>query len=351
VNIVLAYLIYLLISVGLTVIVGRALSRSGRGFLLEVFDGNAGLAEAVNRLLVVGFYLLNLGFVTLTMQTSGNIDGARQGLQLLSVKIGEVLLVLGALHFANLAIFAKVRSRAQASSLLARGVRRTLTSVADPALTPRAQQTRSAIIEAALELFRSRGYEATTMRAIAERAGVSTGNAYYYFASKEELIQEFYARSHAEHLTASRAVLDHERDFTDRLRGTLRALIDVQAPYHAFAATFYKHAAEPSSPLSPFSNRSSPTREAAIALYREVIEGSNVRVSGDLADRLPELLWLASMGVILYWVHDTSEGCAKTYRLIDAAAPVIGRLVAASRIPVLRGALRDVTAIIDDLRS
>jgi hypothetical protein len=118
VNIVLTYLIYLLISVGLTVIVGRALSRSGREFLLEVFDGNAALAEAVNRLLVVGFYLLNLGFVALTMQTSGNIDDARQGLQLLSVKIGEVLLVLGALHFANLAMFAKVRSRAQASNLL-----------------------------------------------------------------------------------------------------------------------------------------------------------------------------------------------------------------------------------------
>lgn len=117
-NIVFAYLIYLLISVGLTVIVGRALSRSGREFLLEVFDGNTGLAEAVNRLLVVGFYLLNLGFVTLTMQTSGNIDGARQGMQLLSVKIGEVLLVLGALHFANLAIFARVRSRAQSRDLL-----------------------------------------------------------------------------------------------------------------------------------------------------------------------------------------------------------------------------------------
>jgi AcrR family transcriptional regulator len=226
-----------------------------------------------------------------------------------------------------------------------------LTSVADPALTPRALQTRSAIIEAALELFRSRGYEATTMRAIAERAGVSTGNAYYYFGSKEELIQEFYARSHTEHLTASRAVLEHERDFTARLRGTLRALIDVQAPYHAFAATFYKHAAEPSSPLSPFSNRSSPTRDASIALYREVIEGSNARVGADLADRLPELLWLASMGIILYWVHDVSPGCARTYRLIDAAAPVIGRLVAASRIPVLRATLRDVTAIIDELRS
>jgi AcrR family transcriptional regulator len=226
-----------------------------------------------------------------------------------------------------------------------------VTDVADLALTPRAQQTRAAITDAALELFRSQGYEATTMRAIAQRAGVSTGNAYYYFSSKEELIQEFYARSHAEHLAASRAVLNRERDFTARLRGTLRALIDVQAPYHAFAATFYKHAAEPTSPLSPFSRQSSPTREASIGLYREVLEGSDARVGGDLRERLPELLWLASMGVILYWVHDTSPGCARTYRLIDGTVPVIGRLVAAARIPVLRATLRDITALIDDLRS
>jgi len=226
-----------------------------------------------------------------------------------------------------------------------------VTDVADLALTPRAQQTRAAITDAALELFRSHGYEATTMRAIAQRAGVSTGNAYYYFSSKEELIQEFYARSHADHLAASRSVLDRERDFTARLRGTLRALIDVQAPYHAFAATFYKHAAEPTSPLSPFSRQSSPTREASIALYREVLEGSNARVGAGLGERLPELLWLASMGVILYWVHDTSAGCSRTYGLIDGAVPVIGRLVAASRIPVLRATLRDITALIDDLRS
>jgi hypothetical protein len=117
-SVVLIYLIYLLITIGLTVGVGWALARSGRTFLLDVFGGNDGLAEAVNRLLVVGFYLLNLGFVTLTMQTSGNIDSARQGVQILSVKIGEFLLVLGALHFANLAVFARVRGRARAADLL-----------------------------------------------------------------------------------------------------------------------------------------------------------------------------------------------------------------------------------------
>jgi len=112
--------IYLLISIGLTVAVGWALARSGRVFLLDVFGGNADLAEAVNRLLVVGFYLINLGFVTLTMQTSGSVADTGQGLRLLSVKIGEVLLVLGALHFANLVVFARMRSRAQVRDLMTR---------------------------------------------------------------------------------------------------------------------------------------------------------------------------------------------------------------------------------------
>ncbi len=226
-----------------------------------------------------------------------------------------------------------------------------MTDVPAADLTPRAQQTRTTIIKAALALFRERGYEATTMRQIASRAGVSTGNAYYYFSSKEELIQEFYLMGHAEHLAASRAVLASQTELAARLRGTLRALIGIQAPYHAFAATFYKHAAEPSSPLSPFSQQSRPARDASIALYREVVDGSSARISDDVRERLPQLLWLYSMGIILYWVHDTSPDCARTYHLIDVTAPVAARLIAATRIPMLRSTVRDITALIDDLRN
>jgi AcrR family transcriptional regulator len=222
--------------------------------------------------------------------------------------------------------------------------------MAESAMTARAAQTRAAIAEAALALFRERGYEAATMRAIAERAGVSTGNAYYYFGSKEELIQEFYDRNQAAHLAASRAVLDSEPDLEARLAGTLRALVGVLEPYHDFAATLYKHAAEPRSPLSPFSPESSPAREAAIALYREVIDGSSARVSRELRDRLPELLWLFSLGIILYWVYDSSPGAERTFRLIDATVPLAGRLVAAARLPVLRATVRDLLAVIDQLR-
>jgi hypothetical protein len=116
-NIVGTYLLYLLISTGLTVLVGTGLARSGRAFLLDVFGGNDTLARAVSRLLVLGFYLLSLGFITLTMRTGGDIGSARAGLQLLSVKIGEVLLVLGVLPLVALTALVRTRRRAQGREL------------------------------------------------------------------------------------------------------------------------------------------------------------------------------------------------------------------------------------------
>ena len=116
-NIVGTYLLYLLISIGLTVLVGTGLARSGRAFLLDVFGGNDTLARAVSRLIVLGFYLLSLGFVTLTMRTGGDIGSARAGLQLLSVKVGEVLLVLGVLPLVALTALVRTRRRAQARAL------------------------------------------------------------------------------------------------------------------------------------------------------------------------------------------------------------------------------------------
>jgi AcrR family transcriptional regulator len=214
----------------------------------------------------------------------------------------------------------------------------------------RGEQTRQLILETALRLFRERGYAETTMRAIAKEAGVAVGNAYYYFDSKEHLIQGFYDRNQAAHRVAAEPVLANERDFAARLRGVLHAGIDVNAPYHSFAATFFKTAAEPSSPLSPFSPESSAAREAAIGVFRDVVEGSSVRLDPELRKELPELLWLGWMGVVLFWVHDRSPGQRRTRRLIDGAVPLVDRLVGLSRLRVLRPALRQILALIDDIR-
>ena len=214
----------------------------------------------------------------------------------------------------------------------------------------RGEQTRQLILETALRLFRERGYAETTMRAIAKEAGVAVGNAYYYFDSKEHLIQGFYDRNQAAHRVAAEPVLAGEKDFAARLRGVLHAGIDVNEPYHSFAATFFKSAAEPSSPLSPFSSESSPAREAAIAIFREVVEGSSAKIDPELRRELPELLWLGWMGVVLFWVYDRSPGQRRTRRLIDGIVPLIDRLVGLSRLRVLRPALRQILALIDSIR-
>lgn len=108
---VVAYVIYLLVSVGLTVWVARTLSRNGRMFLADVLQGNEKLADAVNHLLVVGFYLVNLGFVALYLNTDGAIDSPREVFEVVSAKLGVVLLVLGALHLGNVFVLNKFRRR------------------------------------------------------------------------------------------------------------------------------------------------------------------------------------------------------------------------------------------------
>src|SRR5215468_4195318 len=102
------YLVYLAISTGLTVWVATTLYRNGFVFLEDVF-GNERLARSVNHLLVVGFYLLNLGFVTVAMRVDHAVDGTAPALEVLSWKVGMVLLVLGGLHFFNLFALGRYR--------------------------------------------------------------------------------------------------------------------------------------------------------------------------------------------------------------------------------------------------
>ena len=102
------YLLYLAVSVGLTVWVATTLSRNGRVFLEDVFDDER-LANAVNQLLVMGFYLLNLGYVTFAMRSSADVENASEALETFSTKIGLVLLVLGALHFCNVYFLGRYR--------------------------------------------------------------------------------------------------------------------------------------------------------------------------------------------------------------------------------------------------
>ena len=213
----------------------------------------------------------------------------------------------------------------------------------------KSEQTRTLIVETALRLFRENGYDRTTMRSIAKEAGVSVGNAYYYFGSKEHLIQGFYERIQQLHLAASADVLAAERDFGKRLEAVLLAWLDIAEPYHDFAAQFFRNAADPASPLSPFSTESQPSRDAVIALHREVLAGSTAKVAPELLERLPELMWLYHMGIVLYWVHDRSEGCAKSRLLVTRTASMVSQVVRMSRFRVFRSFVLDGVSLLRDI--
>jgi AcrR family transcriptional regulator len=219
-----------------------------------------------------------------------------------------------------------------------------------PERSAKAEQTRQTIIDAAMRLFRTHGYDKATMRAIADEAGVSIGNAYYYFSSKEHLIQAYYDGINAEHAQRAAETLTSATSFADRLTGVLLAWVDVAEPYHEFAGKFFKNAAEPSSPLSPFSDDSEATRVAAIDLHRQVIDGSDIKLAKALRAELPELLWLLQMGVVLFWVHDTSEGQRRTRQLVEQAVPVVDRALRLTRIPGVRGLVDDVVGLIRTIK-
>ena len=110
-NVAACYFSYLAISIGLTVWVARTLHRNGRVFLVDAFRGNEQLADSVNHLLVVGFYLINVGYIALALTTTKAMTTFREIIELESVKIGVVLLILGAMHFFNILVFAKMRNR------------------------------------------------------------------------------------------------------------------------------------------------------------------------------------------------------------------------------------------------
>ncbi|MEU3768361.1 TetR family transcriptional regulator [Amycolatopsis keratiniphila] len=213
----------------------------------------------------------------------------------------------------------------------------------------KSEETRSLIVATALRLFAENGYDRTTMRAIAAEAGVSVGNAYYYFASKDQLIQGFYDEIAKAHLTSARQAIEGERDFSARLKTVLLTWLDVAEPYHRFGTQFFVNAADPDSPLSPFSEESSPARDASVGLMRDVIADSDVKLDPDLRDDLPDLLWLYQMGVVLFWVHDRSAGQKRSRILVERTVPLIARLVGLSRLRVLRPVSREIVSLIRDL--
>lgn len=216
--------------------------------------------------------------------------------------------------------------------------------------TQKGEQTKALILNTALVMLRERGYENTTMRAIAKEAGVSLGNAYHYFSSKDALIQAFYQQTHDEHLSRSTRGLRRVTSLKERLLSVMRLKISTLEPYHEFAGVLFKTAADPRSPLNPFAAESDPVRKDSIKLFESLVAETRSRIPDDLRAELPYLLWLYHMGIILFWIHDKSSAHARTYRLIDQTVDLLDRLISLASNPLMRPVRKKALRLVADLR-
>lgn len=183
--------------------------------------------------------------------------------------------------------------------------------------------TRERLFHAALDLFAKKGFDETTMRAIAAEAGVAPGATYYYFESKESIAYEYYQQSQIDHEKALSNFLEQESRFSRRLHRVVTSKIEVALPYKDMARALYRVAANPQSPLSPFSEESKRVRLQSLGLFIEVVRGSKEKFHPEVKKLLPEFLWLYQMGVILFWIYDESKGSQKTFDFIDKTIPLI----------------------------
>lgn len=207
------------------------------------------------------------------------------------------------------------------------------------ASTPKSEATRQRILNAALGVFRERGFEAATMREIASAAGVAVGAAYYYFDSKDALVMAFYEQAQQEMAPELDRILGGSRTLEQRLRGIIGQKMEHFAPNRALVSALSAHI-DPEHPLSPFSAATAHIRDRDISFFARAVGDSKLRLPASILPYTPRLLWLYQMGVLLFWVYDRSPKQASTRLLFDKTLSMLLALFKLAEIPLLRPFLR-----------
>jgi AcrR family transcriptional regulator len=212
----------------------------------------------------------------------------------------------------------------------------------------KSELTRARILDAAIALFRNKGFDAATMRDIAVEAGVATGAAYYYFESKNAIVLAFYDRARREMAPLLEESLGASLDLRQRLRGLIDVKLKYFLPNRDILAALAGRT-DPADPLSPFSEATREIRESDIEVFARALLESRTRVAPDLQVHLPRLLWMYQMGIILFWIYDRSPNQQRTTRLLDSSLDLISGLIKSSSLPLLAPFRRRAVKIIEDL--
>ena len=208
------------------------------------------------------------------------------------------------------------------------------------------EETRDQILAVALQLFRERGFDDTTMRDIASRASVSPGAAYYYFNSKDAIVGAYYEYVHDEHQRRAHAAFAAASTLKERLRAALHAKIDIIQDDRRLLRALFRYGGEPTHPLSWFGPATREQRLGSIEVFAEALAGE--RFPEDVREAAPTLLWTLHMGILLYFLYDDSPNQRRTRKLIDAAVEFTVDAKRIVTLPLLRPMRRRVIGILRD---
>jgi AcrR family transcriptional regulator len=204
----------------------------------------------------------------------------------------------------------------------------------DLTVQPVAENTKEVILRTALELFRSSGFEVTTMRDIARAADVATGAAYYYFPSKEAIVSAYYQQVQRIHAEKVREAWKGKSGLRAQLGILLHLKLEILKDDRRFLGALFRYTGEPDHPLSVFGKGSEVQRAQSMGLFREAIAGAGL--NDELRQLLPAVLWLGYLGMVLALIHDETENQKKTHKFVDGVLDLLVQAIEWSNSAFIR---------------
>lgn len=205
-------------------------------------------------------------------------------------------------------------------------------------------QAQRHILATAIRLFRSDGFDETTMRGIAKEAGVALGLAYYYFPGKEALVMAYYKQVQQEHARVARAKLSQAGSLNSRLAMLMQTKLDILSEDRKLLGALFRYTGNSEHPLSFLGQATARLRSDCMDLFAEALTPE--RLPEDLRVLAPTLLWALHMGILLYFLYDTSPRFERTRKLADGSVKLGVALLSLARMPLVRPARRNLMGLL-----
>jgi AcrR family transcriptional regulator len=213
-------------------------------------------------------------------------------------------------------------------------------------LTPKGEETRRRVYEAAMGLFRERGFDATTMRDVAGAAGMSLGAAYHYFPGKDAIVLAYYESVQERHALGVVRACRTTPGLRERLAMAMHSKLHIVRADRPLLGALLRFTGQPDHPLSFLGAGTRGIQQRSMAVFAEPLEGADL--PPDLRPLAPLLLWALHMGLLLYFLYDTSPEQRRTHRLADGAIDLFLAAMKLARLPVFRPFRTRVAALLGD---